>query len=154
MEPIILGIIQFLGFITLGSWANHDERTGFISNYWLIPPLALTFLLDWFSWVTVFLPLFVGFVVLYIIINKWTPFKFGFADVFGLPFSLYLTALIGIPALLGYAVSLGVQTALFDRLPWLIVGKKDQNGNIRFLPLVFNSYLLGLALYLLSTWLL
>jgi len=138
-------IISVFGLLILGVWANFDAKEGRIGTLWLLLPCVIATLINW-----LFLPLFGVFALVYVGINKFIHYKFGFADAMAMPFALSILNLPGfvLTGLPGFAVFLGVQTLFYDHLPRLLVGRRDKNGNIRYVPLIFNAFLVGVVVTL------
>lgn len=135
------------GLFVIGSWAFFDQQDGLIPTWWVILPVIIGLIVNPIEWFTIFLPLFVGLTTMYIIINKKTPYKLGFADIVAVPYAIFLITQTSFIPIVITALLLAFQQLAYNKLPSLIVGKKDKEGNIRFVPLIFNAYLFGLVAY-------
>lgn len=137
-------LAAFFGVVILSVWAHFDSRDGQIGNYTLSIPIGIAFILNWWAWVSIYLPMFLGFIFLYILANKKTPFKFGFADVMALPFGVWITIITGYVMMIVFPLMLGLQILIYDRLPRFLVPARQKDGNIRFLPVIFNALAVAL----------
>lgn len=142
--------LAIFAVFVMAAWAYYDAKLGEIGNYWLSIPIGIGFFLDWLGWTTIFLPLFLGFLGMYWVINKKTTLKFGFADVMALPFALWVVIMSGFVVAVTFALVLALQTFIYDRIPRFLVPEKV-NGNIKYIPVVFNALLVAVVMkFLLS----
>lgn len=143
-------MVYFAAFVLLmiGVWAYQDAKSAKVSSLWMAIPIGLGFAVDWYSWTVHFLPMFLILSGLYVVVNKKTPFKLGFADVMSVPFAVWVTMITGFWMLVAFPLVLGAQMIVYNKLPRLLVPPKDTGGNIKFVPVVFNAFLIALLLHL------
>lgn len=141
-----------LGLVAIGIWSYLDSKYGQIGSWWIIIPLVISFFLDWLSWMIHFAPLFGLFIVIYVMANLYGKgkLKFGFADVISIPFAVWIALNTGILMAVPFALLLAIQTILYDKMPLILVPKRDDRGNIRYITVLFNAFLGGLIVYGLS----
>lgn len=142
-------LLAIYGFIVLVIWAHFDENYGDIPAVYVTPfvlgLLAIFYFLN-FTSIYIWLILFSLFVGIYWFSNRILKQKFGFADVVGLPFGLSIVFTFGIFMWIGFALFLAFQVLFFDKLPEKLTGKRDIKNNMRFLPLIFNAYVVGVLI--------
>lgn len=136
-------ILALFGVGVTAVWANTDTKTGYVNPWVMAIPGVLLALINFWAFLFVFAPFFGLFTLIYVVVNKKTPYKFGFADVMALPFAMAVIFSYGIFYQMAFALTLGFQMAFIGRLPRLFVGKRDEKGNIRFCPLLFNALVVG-----------
>ena len=139
-------IVQLFVVAALAIWANFDARTGKIGTLWVVCPAAVLAVLDWTGFLATYLPAFALFAGIYVLLAKKGKgrLKMGFADVMALPFFL-MAVLTANPCYMAIAaLALACQVSLFRWMPAFLVGRKDGAGNIRFVPLLFNSAILAI----------
>ena len=146
--------LAIVGFLILAVWAHLDEKRGEASSLWIAIPLVIGLVLGnpW-TWATLFLPMWGLFIAMWYAISRWAkPFKFGFWDAVGIPFSLWMATELGILVMAGYGAALAFQIIFYGKLPRILVPAKIR-GNIKFMPVLANAFAIGLIVHGVS-WLL
>jgi len=142
--------IAFIGFCATAMWSYFDAKDHAVGSYWLAFPVGIGLLLNWYSWVMVFFPMFLVLLLVSHALKRYTKgMRLGFADVVGVPFALWAMLEGGFVMTTVFTLTLCIMTFFYDRMPRLLVPKRWE-GKMIYLPVVFNSVLFGIIAHVLS----
>lgn len=144
---MIGSVIQYLfPLVVLAFWSSSDIKTGKVHNISLIIPLFLAALLNWSGFIRIFVVIFLGIFIIFMVLKGKN--LFGFADVIGIPFTIMFLPFTDPIAMLSFIILFVYLIHIQNRKHYDKILKTKISSRIPLMPVLFLSYFVAVVVHL------